>query len=168
MKLLQSVNSACLCLSVYLMSNQIITERDVLPFLENDCGNVHDVSCAESPLWFNIASVCASITSHSVPLPVPLHAYAAHMDACAGVCVHQGGSHHPYFVLCLCLQRVSSGLHKNRAKIEVERREEEERALLARTQPERACRARHKHYYYHTCTGISASIWNYRPFCVFL
>lgn len=54
-----------------------------------------------------------------------------HTSVC--VFVRWGCSYHPSSVLCLCLQRVRSGLHKNRAKIAAERGEEE-RALLARTQ----------------------------------
>lgn len=50
---------------------------------------------------------------------------------CMSVCVRWGCS-----LFCLCLQRVSRGLHKNRAKIAAARGEEE-RALLARTQSER-------------------------------
>ena len=82
---------------------------------------------------FLFCSVCLHM-SHSPP-PI----YSVYVCVCvfarAGewMCVRWGCSHHPNSVLCLCLQRVRSGLHKNRAKIAAERGEEE-RALLARTQ----------------------------------
>lgn len=67
---------------------------------------------------------------------------------CSRVRICWGCSRHPIAVLCPCLQRVRSGLHKNRAKIAAERREEE-RALLARTQTYRDRGARHSARRYH-------------------
>lgn len=69
-----------------------------------------------------------------------LYMHTVHLSVCVRmrlhvqerVCVRWGCSPHPISVLCLCLQRIRSVLHKNRAKIASESGEEE-RALLART-----------------------------------
>lgn len=105
--------------------------------------------CHSSAVGLRFASVCVvspSYSKQSITFSSALYVCICHIHppiysvcvcvfARAGecMCVRRGCSHHPNSVLCLCLQRVRSGLHKNRAKIAAERGEEE-RALLARTQ----------------------------------
>lgn len=112
------------------------------------CADFHHLTANRASFPASCVCIC-----HTLPLACTVRSIAifASSHVLASVCICWGCFRHPIAVLCPCLQRVRSGLHKSRAKIAAERREEE-RALLARTQTYWDRGARHSARRYHAHT----------------